>query len=311
LIGTGGMCFRPSSHFQSQASAGNELFRSHSESLCQLRQLKHVSLRFPRFDSVQPRLRQASLPRESWLTQRPAHSEFADGIAESGQFVVAFHHGTISTWQKRFCNAGRSTASKPAQVTLPQDEHILLAAADRIPLDAQFMEPLGVEIEVEARIFANRFEAAEYLHNRFAPAGLTDIERDSGLWAWLSLFYFDAVCPPGKGGVRKPGALARHIPEPGNFQRYYRHLLAGPYRIYRAHRENPRRALALLCQPLNSSGDVVEQLASRQEVVTNPGILELATRLYVDSRTQRLNAAQGESPAGQPAGFTMCWSSLI
>jgi len=79
-------------------------------------------------------LRRASLPRESWLTQRPAHSEFAAGIAESGQFVVAFHHGTISTWQERFCNAGKSTASKPAQVTLPQDEHILLAAADRIPL---------------------------------------------------------------------------------------------------------------------------------------------------------------------------------
>ena len=164
--------------------------------------------------------------------------------------------------------------------------------------DAQFTEPLGVEIEVESRTFGNRFEAAEYLHNRFAPAGLTDIERDSGLWAWLSLFYFDAVCPPGKGGVRKPGALARHIPEPGNFQRYYRHLLAGPYRIYRAHRENPRRALALLCQPLDSPGDVVEQLASRQEVVTNPGILELATKLYVDSRTQRLKRGAGGKSSG-------------
>jgi hypothetical protein len=160
------------------------------------------------------------------------------------------------------------------------------------------MEPLAVEIEVEARTFANRFEAAEYLLNRFAPAGLTDIERDSGLWAWLSLFYFDAVCPPGRGGVRKPGAIARHIPEPGNFQRYYRHLLAGPYRIYRAHRENPRRALALLCQPLDSPGDVVEQLASRQEVVTNPGILELATKLYVDSRSQRLKRGAGGKSSG-------------
>ena len=76
--------------------------------------------------------------------------------------------------------------------------------------------------------------------------------------------------------MRKPGALARHIPEPGNFQRYYRHLLAGPYRIYRAHRDDPQRALALLCQPLDSPGDVVEQLASRQELVTNRGIMELA-----------------------------------
>lgn len=114
--------------------------------------------------------------------------------------------------------------------------------------DPQTIEVLPVEVEVETRSFANRFEAAEYLHTRFATAGLTDVERDRGLWAWLSLFYFDAVCPTGKGGVRKPGALPRHVPDPGNFRRYYRHLLGGPYRIYRAHREHPKRALVLLCQ---------------------------------------------------------------
>jgi hypothetical protein len=173
-----------------------------------------------------------------------------------------------------------------------------LQASSSVLTNRQSTEPLGVDVEVEPRTFANRFEAAEYLHDRLAATGLTDIERDRGLWAWLSLFYFDVVCPPGKGGVRKPGALARHIPEPGNFQRYYRHLLAGPYRIYKAHRENPQRALVLLCQPIESPGDVVEQLASRQEVVTNPGILELATKLYVDSRTQRVKRGAGGKSGG-------------
>lgn len=170
--------------------------------------------------------------------------------------------------------------------------------------DPAATESLGVELEVEARAFANRFEAAEYLHTRFTTAGLTDVERDRGLWAWLSLFYFDAVCPAGKGGVRKPGALARHVSEPGNFLRYYRHLLAGPYRIYRAHRENPQRAFALLCQPLEAPGDVVEQLASRQEVVTNPGILALATKLYVDTTTQRLKRGAGGKSSGSARRLT-------
>ena len=164
--------------------------------------------------------------------------------------------------------------------------------------DDQNTEPLSEELEVEQRSFTNRFEAAEYFHSQFATAGLTDVQRDAGLWAWLSLFYFDSVCPPGRGGVRKPGALARHIPEPGNFQRYYRHLLAGPYRIYRAHRDDPQRALALLCQPLDSPGDVVEQLASRQELVTNPGIMELATRLYVDLDEQRPKRGAGGKGGG-------------
>ncbi len=180
--------------------------------------------------------------------------------------------------------------------TLKQDGSV--QAPLSILTDAQFTEPLAVEVEVEPRIFENRFKAAEYLYSHFASTELTDIERDRGLWAWLSLFYFDAVCPPGKGGMRKPGALARHIPEPGNFQRYYRHLLAGPYRIYRAHRENPMVALVLLCQPLESPGDVVEQLASRQEVVTNPGILQLATKLYVDSSTNRLKRGAGGKASG-------------
>jgi hypothetical protein len=159
-------------------------------------------------------------------------------------------------------------------------------------------ETLAVEVEVDQRTFANRFEAAEYLFNQFAAAGLTDVDNDSGLWAWLSLFYFGSVCPAGKGGIRKPGAQPRHIPEPGNFQRYYRHLLGGPYRIYRAHRDDPKRALALLCQPLETPGDVVEQLASRQELVTNRGIVALATKLYFDGSTQRLKRGAGGKSGG-------------
>ena len=158
--------------------------------------------------------------------------------------------------------------------------------------------PLAVQVEIEQRTFATRLEAAEYLFSRFTAAGLTDVDRDRGLWAWLSLFYFDSVCPVGKSGVRKPGAQPRHIPEPGNFQRYYRHLLGGPYRIYRAHRDDPRRAMALLCQPMDLPGDVVEQLASRQEVVTNPGILDLATKLYVSKTTQRIKPQAGGKSGG-------------
>jgi len=164
--------------------------------------------------------------------------------------------------------------------------------------DSLNTEAIAAEVEVESRSFANRFEAAEYLYMRFSTSGLSDVEGDRGLWAWLSLFYFDTVCPIGKGGVRKPGALPRHVPEPGNWRRYYRHLLAGPYRIYRAHRDDPKRAMGLLCQPLNTPGDVVEQIASRQELVTNRGIMALATRLYVDPITQKQKRRAGAKGGG-------------
>jgi hypothetical protein len=101
------------------------------------------------------------------------------------------------------------------------------------------------------------------------------------------LFYFDETCPRGRAGERSPGERARYIPEVENFRRYYRHLLAGPYRIYKAHRQNPSRAFVILCQQLDKPGDIVEQFASRQEIVTNGAVLEVATRLYVDPETKR------------------------
>jgi hypothetical protein len=147
--------------------------------------------------------------------------------------------------------------------------------------------PVGDTIEVEKRTFESRSEAAKYLDEQFSMSELTDLERDVGLWSWLALFYFDQLCPVGASGGRKPGERARYIAESGNFQRYYRHLLAGPYRIFRSHRKAPEKAFAVLCQPLDRPGDLVEQLASRQELVTNSTVMEVATLLYVDPATQK------------------------
>lgn len=150
--------------------------------------------------------------------------------------------------------------------------------------DAAASDTITAAVEVEQRRFGNRFTAAEYLDQLISKAGLTDVERDIGLWAWLTLFYLDETCPRARG-ERHPGERARYIPEATNSRRYYRHLLAGPYRIYKAHRQNPKRALVVLCQPLDKPGDVVEQFASRQEIVTNGTVLAVATQLYVDPAT--------------------------
>jgi hypothetical protein len=159
-------------------------------------------------------------------------------------------------------------------------------------------EELGCQVHIEEQTFASRFEAAGYLDEKFAASGLKGVERDRGLWAWLSLFYFDQLCPADGHGRRKPGELARWVPEVTNYQRYYRHLLAGPYRIYRAHRDDPERALALLCNPLDRPGDIVEQLASRQEIVTNRAVIQSATRLYIDPSTRKPRRGAGGKGGG-------------
>jgi hypothetical protein len=168
---------------------------------------------------------------------------------------------------------------------------------DEILTDETMSEPVQPEIEIEQLNFSNRFEAAKYLNEKLAEAGIANLERDKGLWAWLSLFYFEQLCPPDQNGLRKPGERARWIVATGDYRKYYRHLLAGPFRIYRAHRDNPDRAFALLCTSLNRPGDVVEQLASRQELVTNSAVMEAATTLYVDDETEKpKRGAAGRGP---------------
>jgi len=164
--------------------------------------------------------------------------------------------------------------------------------------DDSMTESLGIDIEIKNIIFRTRFNAAEYLYTLFEKSGLKSVESDRGLWSWLSLFYFEQLCP-GKGKTRqKPGNIARWIPATRNFRRYYRHLLAGPYRIYRTHRDNPERAMILLCGPLSAPGDIVEQLASRQEIITNKGIVETATLLYYDKKSGKPKRGAAGKGAG-------------
>jgi hypothetical protein len=77
--------------------------------------------------------------------------------------------------------------------------------------------------------------------------------------------------------------LPRAMPLVDNYQKFYRHLLVGPFLIVRAHRDAPDRAIAMLCNPLWKPGEIAEQLASRKELVTNRAVAEVATRLYYDA----------------------------
>jgi hypothetical protein len=146
--------------------------------------------------------------------------------------------------------------------------------------DPEYSQSLR-NVEVDNRSFTSRLEAAEYLTNKLG--GLTNVNYNAGLWAWLALFYFDQVCPSNETGNRNVGEEARYIPGSVSW-RYYRHLLAGPFRIFQLHGQGSK---LLLTGPLDELGDFTEQLASRQELITNRAILGAATDLYFDPQRER------------------------
>jgi hypothetical protein len=170
-------------------------------------------------------------------------------------------------------------------------------------IDPAMSEVLPRETVIEKKKFDNRSDAAKYLNEIIPQTELAEPEKDAGLWAWLALFFFDQFCAADSSGRYKPGARAKWVPATGDYRRYYRHLLAGPYLIYRAHRDEPNRALVLLCGPLDRPGDVVEQLASRQEIVTNKAVLETATKLYINPETSLPKKGAASKAGGSARRF--------
>jgi hypothetical protein len=164
--------------------------------------------------------------------------------------------------------------------------------------DLRFTAPAVIGAVVERTVFTTRMEAAVAMNQVLGEPSPPGTDRDTGLWSWLALFHFDSICPRDGDGRRKVGAAHRYILEGTNHKTYYRHLLLGPYLIYRAHRDEPQRAMVLLCQRPDSPGDIVEQLASRQEIVSNPVMMRVATELYYDRVTGAPKRGAGSKNRG-------------
>ena len=159
-------------------------------------------------------------------------------------------------------------------------------------------EKISSSVMVEQNQFRTKLEAAVYLSQKIKELNMNDIFFNAGLWSWISVFYFDLVCPKKPDGKRIIGEDYRYILRSGtDWRHYYRHLLASPVRIYAVHKENAR---LLLNGPVHKMGDFVEQLVSRQEIASNTGVIEAADMLYWDSA--RNGPKRGSAPNRRDPG---------
>lgn len=145
--------------------------------------------------------------------------------------------------------------------------------------DPEFSAPFQVDSEIEQLNFGNRLELAKYLDQALKEMDSMGLENNVQLWSWLSLYFFDQVCPLEDNGLRKPGRDYRHILEPG-YPYGHRHLLAGAYLVYSVYGLGENLSRLLLRTPLHLESRFHHQLASRQTLITNEGILEAADTMY-------------------------------
>ncbi|PIP35195.1 MAG: hypothetical protein COS92_05630 [Desulfobacterales bacterium CG07_land_8_20_14_0_80_52_14] len=152
--------------------------------------------------------------------------------------------------------------------------------------DPKHSETVENGVIVSDRHFNSRLEAAIYLDGVLSGIKTDAIETDVHLWSWLSLFYFEQVCPLEKNGMRRPGRDYRHILEPG-YRYGHNHLLCGAYLVYTIHGLKDKLSALLLHTPLNVESGFHHQLAQRQNFISNKGIMEAAYLLYFDVKRQR------------------------
>lgn len=161
--------------------------------------------------------------------------------------------------------------------------------------DPHYTSELSVQARVEAKPFASRWGIAQHLAERLAGVPADEVEESIGLWGWLSLFYFDQVCPRQPDGTRKPGRDYRHIADFGFLHRH-RHLLYGPFAVYRRHRGY---AILVLSGPPHLESALYQEITSRQDLLASRGVIEALNALYLD-RSRGLPKRGAQRVTGAP-----------
>lgn len=148
------------------------------------------------------------------------------------------------------------------------------------PIERLSKEPYSTQfypaINIDDVQFLTRFDLGKYLNKVFNAVDRKKIINNSGVWSWLSLMFFAQLCPTESDGSRKVRERSRYICS-NDYTDYYRHLIVSTYEIYHLHQDYSR--LFLTC-PLYIHNDFIEQVASRQDIITNHSLIKAIDSLY-------------------------------
>jgi hypothetical protein len=166
-------------------------------------------------------------------------------------------------------------------------------------LDKKRSAAVPGRIAIEDRVFASRFDLAAYLNDRLADQSIPNLDRHVGLWTWLTLFYFDQLCPTNGRGERKAGSASSYIPMLHDNRRYYRHLLYGPFAIFRLHSSYQDSLFAVLIDPLDvGTSEIYRMFIENSQILASVNAVRVANRLYLDEHRRKLKRGSGAKTNG-------------
>jgi hypothetical protein len=149
--------------------------------------------------------------------------------------------------------------------------------------DPSLTEEVNPPAEVDAISFQTKREAATYLHKLLREIPKQTVIEDQGLWTWLSLYFFDSICPKrdGKRAIRNDYT---YIYEPKNTRHFYRHLFFISWRILDI---APIHNQLLLDRSVASLDKISSEIMKRLYLTRIPCFFELVEKIYRDPKTNR------------------------
>lgn len=139
------------------------------------------------------------------------------------------------------------------------------------------------DVWIESRGFASRREAADYFHGKFKAIPSVELRNNAGLWTWLSLFYFDQVCPEIES-QRKVRNDYTYIFMPDQSMYFYRHLL---FIAWYAKHVSPVHNRLFLDTSLHQLDKFTQDVFKRLYLTRIDCIFEVLDRVYWDRSTNR------------------------
>lgn len=170
--------------------------------------------------------------------------------------------------------------------------------------DYRYAELVEQEAYVDARSFADRREAGQYLAWRLEPLAAAGVVGNPYLWSWLGMFYLEEVTRYDMHSARRLGEYseAAYLIDPVNRDSRDRshHRLLIAYDVWTRHGED---AWLLLNDPVSTMSQFTLRLVQAPEVFRSRGVVKLAHMLYADRSTGRLrDGTRGMSNATAPPG---------
>ncbi len=214
--------------------------------------------------------------------------------------VRAFNEQGMSQFRRFLEQYQNGTQSQDAVVDLVKDTSI-----------STLCEP---RLEVDVPRIAGKRELAKVICDGFETAGYAElpIRRrsmiDRGIWTWLAASAFHLIRT--RRADRRLRDYAYYIADE-NWNRIYRHRIAGPARHYWLFRKRVRNASLLLYGQPYELSDWEEQLGGRLHRIRNLELIAAIHTLYWDNnRARPKRGAQTRGRAGTLRRFLAIMSQL-